>query len=93
MNMKTPYSIKVVIEKDDIIILLDCEVDENNYCLDRGKIWLCAVPSVTCSELKMVKSQASQVLLRFTANSPNTHVSPRTGRRTTVARNSALYSA
>ena len=44
----------------------------------------------TCRELKMVKSQAKTVVFSFTANSPNTQVSPRIGSRTMLALNTDL---
>ena len=41
--------------------------------------------ALTCRELKMVKNQANTAALRLTVRIPNTHVSPRRGRRITVA--------
>ena len=40
---------------------------------------------VTCSELKMVNSQAKTTVFSLTANRPKTHVSPSRGRRITDA--------
>ena len=45
-------------------------------------IHLCS--TYTCSELKIVKSHAKTTVFSFTANSPTTHVTPRSGSRTTV---------
>ena len=39
----------------------------------------------TCRELKMVKSQANTAVFSLTASSPNTQVSPSSGRRIRVA--------
>ena len=46
---------------------------------------------LTWRELKMVKSHAKTVELALTVRMPNTHVSPRRGRRTSVAANRALH--
>ena len=44
----------------------------------------------TCNELNIVKSQAKIVVLALRVRIPNTHVSPNSGRRITVAFNIAL---
>ncbi len=45
---------------------------------------------LTCSELKIVKSQAKTVALASSVRIPNTHVKPRSGKRITVARRIVL---
>lgn len=45
----------------------------------------------TCSELKMVKSQANTVVLELTANSPSTQVKPNNGSKANEATNNVLW--